>query len=88
MDSGACWARFCESYASNYTNRRFEDRTVDQFNNPTVRGERVTILGQHQDADKDRSVLGSAIDGANVLVEYPDGERGYVSEDQINEAAE
>lgn len=88
MDSGECWARFNQSYARNYANRRFKESNVEQFNNPTVRGERVTILGQHQDADKDRSVLGAANDGANVLVEYPDGERGYVSEDQINEAAE
>jgi hypothetical protein len=49
-----------------------------------VRGESVNIIATHTDDQKVRGVLGATVDGANVLVEYPDGEQGYVREDQID----
>lgn len=41
-----------------------------------VRGERVTFIGEHDHPVS--GTLGATVDGANMLVEYPDGERGYV----------
>lgn len=58
------------------------------FNNPTVNGEPVTVLRVL--GEKDRPVegkLGASVRGANVLVQYPDGEEGYVRMEKIHEGA-
>lgn len=51
--------------------------------NPTVRGEPVTIL--QAGGEKSTGVLGATVRGADVLVEYPGGEQGYVRESDITE---
>jgi hypothetical protein len=56
---------------------------MKQYNNPTVRGEKVIILGF--DETPQPGVLGAVVDGAHILVQYPDGESGYVRESDIRE---
>lgn len=60
---------------------------MDVYTNPTVRGEAVTILGQHSEEEKAPGVLGASDADNTILVRYPDGEQGYVSERDIQEAA-
>jgi len=60
---------------------------VDSFENPTVRGERVTIKYEDNgDTCSTPTALNAASwPRANVLVVYPDGELGYVREEDISE---
>lgn len=53
------------------------------FKKPMVRGEQVTILDASGNPTK--GVLGATVEGADILVQYPDGEQGYVSESDIYE---
>jgi hypothetical protein len=56
---------------------------MKEYNNPTVRGEKVMIIGF--DETPQTGVLGAVVDDARILVQYPDGERGYVRESDIIE---
>jgi hypothetical protein len=54
---------------------------VRAFERPMVRGEEVAII--RQDERPQEGVLGATV--GDVLVRYPDGEQGYVSESDITE---
>lgn len=59
------------------------EEKMKEFKNPQVRGESVEILDPNGTPTK--GVLGATVDGANILVRYPDGEQGYVRESDIDE---
>jgi ATP-dependent Zn protease len=54
----------------------------EKFEIPTVRGERVKILGKRPENFKG---LGHTVPGANILVLYPGGEKGVVRKADIEE---
>lgn len=50
-----------------------------------VRGEAVKIISEDVHvADRNKSVLGSLVREASTLVEYPDGEYGYVKPSEVS----
>lgn len=55
----------------------------DLMRKGVVRGEVVGIIGEHDDSQKIRGVLGAVVKEANVLVSYADGEHGYVKPDEL-----
>lgn len=61
-------------------------RPAHPFIDPMVRGEHVYIIRVLNEGNRPRpGALGASTPGANVLVEYPGGEQGYVPMSEITE---